>query len=239
MVRSIALCISIFLSSITAHAQLEELEKRAGLGNASGLTDSKVASGLKEALRVGAENSVKLTGKTDGYFKNEAIKILMPGNLRPLEKGLRAMGFGPKIDAFILSMNRSAEAAAPAAKKIFTDAILEMSFADARKILSGGDTAATDYFKSKTSERLTTAFRPFVEKTMSENGVMKQYKGLTEQYQSIPFAKSESFDVNKYVVEKALDGLFHELAEQEREIRKNPAARTTSLLKEVFGQSRK
>jgi len=149
------------------------------------------------------------------------------------------MGFGPKIDAFILSMNRSAEAAAPAAKKIFTDAILEMSFADARKILSGGDTAATDYFKSKTSERLTTAFRPFVEKTMSENGVMKQYKGLTEQYQSIPFAKSESFDVNKYVVEKALDGLFHELAEQEREIRKNPAARTTSLLKEVFGQSRK
>ena len=239
MVRSIALCISIFLSSITAHAQLEELEKRAGLGNASGLTDSKVASGLKEALRVGAENSVKLTGKTDGYFKNEAIKILMPGNLRPLEKGLRAMGFGPKIDAFILSMNRSAEAAAPAAKKIFTDAILEMSFADARKILSGGDTAATDYFKSKTSERLTTAFRPFVEKTMSENGVMKQYKGLTEQYQSIPFAKSESFDVNKYVVEKALDGLFYELAEQEREIRKNPAARTTSLLKEVFGQSRK
>ena len=239
MVRSIALCIGILLFSIGAHAQLEELEKRAGLGGTSGLTDSKVASGLKEALRVGAENSVKLTGKTDGYFKNEAIKILMPGNLRPLEKGLRAMGFGPKIDTFILSMNRSAEAAAPAAKKIFTDAILEMSFADARKILSGGDTAATDYFKSKTSERLTTAFRPFVEKTMSENGVMKQYKGLTEQYQSVPFAKSESFDVNKYVVEKALDGLFYELAEQEREIRKNPAAQTTSLLKEVFGQSRK
>jgi len=238
MVRSIALCIGIFLSSMTAFAQLEELEKRAGLGN-SGLTDSKVASGLKEALRVGADNSVKITGKTDGYFKNEAIKILMPNNLRSLEQGLRAMGFGPKIDAFILSMNRSAEAAAPAAKKIFTDAILEMTFADARKILSGGETAATDYFKSKTSERLTTAFRPFVEKTMSENGVMKQYKGLTEQYQSIPFAKSESFDVNKYVVEKALDGLFYELAEQEREIRKNPAARTTSLLKEVFGQSRK
>jgi len=239
MVRLVVVCISIFLSSIAAHAQLEQLEKRAGLGNASGLTDSKVASGLKEALRVGAENSVKLTGKTDGYFKNEAIKILMPSNLRPLEKGLRAMGFGPKIDAFILSMNRSAEAAAPAAKKIFTDAILEMSFEDARKILSGGDTAATDYFKGKTTERLTTAFRPFVEKTMNENGVMKQYKGLTEQYQSIPFAKSETFDVNKYVVEKALDGLFYELAEQERQIRKNPAARTTSLLKEVFGESRR
>jgi hypothetical protein len=239
MVRSVVLCISIFLSTIASYAQLEELEKRAGLGSASGLTDSKVASGLKDALRVGAENSVKLTGKTDGYFKNEAIKILMPSNLRPLEKGLRAIGFGPKIDAFVLSMNRSAEASAPAAKKIFTDAILEMSFDDARKILSGGDTAATDYFKRKTTDRLTSAFRPYVEKTMSENGVMKQYKGLTEQYQSIPFAKSESFDVNKYVVEKALDGLFYELADQERQIRKNPAARTTSLLKEVFGQSRK
>ncbi len=135
--------------------------------------------------------------------------------------------------------DRSAEAAAPAARKIFTDAILEMSFADARKILSGGDTAATDYFKAKTTDRLTTAFRPFVERTMNENGVMNQYKGLTEQYQSIPFARSETFDVNKYVVEKALDGLFYELADQERQIRKNPAARTTSLLKEVFGESRK
>lgn len=114
-----------------------------------------------------------------------------------------------------------------------------MSFDDARRILSGGDTAATDYFKSKTTDHLTVAFRPFVEKTMSENGVMKQYKELTEQYQSIPFAKNETFDVNKYVVEKALDGLFYELADQERQIRKDPAARTTSLLKEVFGEGRK
>jgi len=225
----------MFLFSTVSHAQLDQLEKRLGVGNASSLSDSKVSSGLKEALRVGAENSVKLTGKTDGYFKNEAIKILMPSNLRPLEKGLRAVGFGPKIDSFILSMNRSAEAAAPAAKKIFTDAILEMSFEDARKILSGGDTAATDYFKGKTTGRLTTAFRPVVEKTMSKNGVTRQYKALTEQYQSIPFAKNETFDIDKYVVEKALDGLFYELADQERQIRKDPAARTTSLLKEVFG----
>ncbi|MFI5102680.1 MAG: DUF4197 domain-containing protein [Terriglobales bacterium] len=232
MIRSFVLCIGMFLFSTVSHAQLE---KRLGVGNASSLSDSKVSSGLKEALRVGAENSVKLTGKTDGYFKNEAIKILMPSNLRPLEKGLRAVGFGPKIDSFILSMNRSAEAAAPAAKKIFTDAILEMSFEDARKILSGGDTAATDYFKGKTTGRLTTAFRPVVEKTMSKNGVTRQYKALTEQYQSIPFAKNETFDIDKYVVEKALDGLFYELADQERQIRKDPAARTTSLLKEVFG----
>jgi hypothetical protein len=114
-----------------------------------------------------------------------------------------------------------------------------MTFEDARKILSGGDTAATDYFKAKTTDHLTTAFRPVVEKTMNQNGVMKQYKGLTAQYQSIPLAKNKTFDVNKYVVEKALDGLFYELADQERQIRKNPAARTTSLLKEVFGATRK
>jgi hypothetical protein len=202
MFRSFLIYSAILLSCTTAHAQLEQLEKNLGLGNTSKLSDSKVASGLKEALKVGAENSVKLTGHTDGYFKNEAIKILMPTNLRPLDRGLRAVGFGPKIDSFILGMNRSAEAAAPAAKKIFTDAILEMSFDDARRILFGGDTAATDYFKSKTTDRLTVAFRPFVEKTMNENGVMKQYKGLTEQYQSIPFAKNETVDVNKYVVER-------------------------------------
>jgi Protein of unknown function (DUF4197) len=243
MVRSFVFCITIFLCSLlgstAGYAQLDQIEKQLGVGNASRLSDSKVASGLKEALKVGAETSVRLTGKTDGYFRNEAIKILMPSNLRPLEKGLRAVGFGPKIDSFILSMNRSAEAAAPAARKIFTDAILAMSFEDARKILSGGDTAATDYFKAKTTDHLTTAFRPVVEKTMNQNGVMKQYKGLTEQYQSIPFAKNETSDVNKYVVEKALAGLFYELADQERQIRKNPAARTTSLLKEVFGAARK
>ena len=239
MVRLFVFCIALFLSSSVSHAQtpLEQLEKRTGLGGANGLSYSKVASGLKEALRVGVDKAVGLTGKTDGYFGNEAIKILMPSNLRTLEKGLRAIGFGPKIDEFILSMNRSAEAAAPSAKKIFGDAILAMSFEDARKILSGGDTAATDYFKGKTTDQLTVAFQPFVEKTMSQNGVTQQYKALTDQYQSIPFAKSQTFDINKYIVAKALDGLFYELADQERQIRKNPAARTTSLLREVFAKS--
>ncbi len=236
MVRPFLLCIALFLSANTCYAQLEELEKRAGLG--SGLTDSNVASGLKEALKVGASKAVNLTGRENGYFENEAIKILMPSNLRSLEKGLRAIGFGPKIDDFVLSMNRAAEAAAPSARKIFEDAILSMTFEDARRILSGGDTAATDYFKAKTTDQLAVAFQPFVEKTMDENGVTKQYKALTDQYQSIPFAKSQTFDINKYVVTKALDGLFYELAEQEKQIRKDPAARTTSLLKEVFGKSR-
>ena len=237
MLRLSLVCFCLLLGATTAPAQLEDLRKRIGLGSAAGQSDSKVASGLKEALKVGAANAVKLTGKTDGYFANEAIKIVMPGNLRTLEKGLRAIGYGPKIDDFVLSMNRSAEAAAPAARKIFEDAIVAMSFDDARKILAGNDTAATDYFKSKTTDSLTAAFRPVVKKKMSENGVTKQYHALTEQFQSIPFAKSQTFDIDQYVVSKALDGLFYELAQQEREIRKNPAARTTSLLREVFARS--
>lgn len=191
---------------------------------------------MKEALRVGADNSVKLTGQRDGYFGNEAIKIPMPINLRPVEKGLRAVGYGSKVDSFVLSMNRAAEAAAPAAKKIFGDAILSMSFDDARTILSGGDTAATDYFKSKTSTQLTAAFRPVVEKTMSENSVTQQYKDLLGQAQSIPFMKSQSLDITRYVVSKALDGLFYTLCQEEKKIRKDPVARTTSLLKDVFGK---
>lgn len=237
IVRGFLLSVAILLSTGPAFAQLEQITKGLGLGKQSKLSDSKVASGLKEALQVGADNAVKLTGKTNGYFGNQAIKILLPKNLRPLEKGLGAMGYQSKIDAFVLSMNRAAEAAAPSAKKIFGDAILAMSFDDARKILSGGDTAATDYFKGKTSAQLTAAFRPFVEKTMNENGVAQQYDALSGQLRSIPFMKSEDLDINKYVVGKALDGLFYMLAGEERRIRKNPAARTTDLLKEVFGKS--
>jgi hypothetical protein len=235
--RAVVLALLFLSTSAISFAQLDQVTKGLGLGSRSELSDSKVASGLKEALKIGAENAVKFTGKTDGYFGNEAIKILLPKNLRPLEKGLGALGYQPKIDAFVLSMNRAAEAAAPSAKKIFGDAILAMSFDDARKILSGNDTAATDYFKSKTTGQLTEAFRPYVEKTMKENGVTQQYESLTGQLKSIPFAKSEDLDINKYVVGKALDGLFYMLAQEEQKIRKNPAARTTNLLKEVFGKS--
>jgi len=237
MMRTVVLAGTLLFTSGTAFAQLEQVTKGLGLSDQSALSDSKVASGLKEALQVGADNAVKLTGRTDGYFGNQAIKILLPKNLQPLEKGLGALGYQSKIDAFVLSMNRAAEAAAPSAKKIFADAILAMSFDDARKILSGNDTAATDYFKSKTSDQLATAFRPYVEKTMSENNVTQQYESLTGELKSIPFMKNEDLDINKYVVSKALDGLFYMLAQEERKIRQNPAARTTDLLKEVFGSA--
>ena len=212
------------LAASPASAQLDRFLKGLGTGQSSELSDAKIGSGLKEALKVGTENTVSLTGKTDGYFLNQAIKILMPERLRTLERGLRAVGFGPKVDEFVLSMNRAAEQAAPHAKQIFWDAIGDMSFEDARKIWSGPDTAATEYFKGKTTDALTTAFRPIVDDAMNQVGVTRQYKELVGRFEQIPFAKSESFDLDRYVVDKSLGGLFHMLAEQEKQIRTNPLA---------------
>ena len=226
----------LLLTVAPASAQFDQLFKGLGIGQQSGLSDAKIGSGLKEALKVGTENTVKLTGRTDGYFMNQAIKILMPEKLQTLEKGLRLVGYGPQVDEFVLSMNRAAERAAPQAKQIFWDAIGEMTFDDARKILSGSDTAATEYFRAKTSDKLTTAFRPVVDRTMNEFNVTRQYKDLVGRYQAIPFAKSEALDIDSYVVTKSLDGLFHVLGEEERKIRTNPTARVTDLLKEVFAK---
>jgi hypothetical protein len=226
----------VLLAALPASAQLDRIFKGLGIGQTSDLSDAKIGSGLKEALKIGTENAVGLTGKTDGYFLNQAIKILMPEKLRTLEKGLRAVGYGPQVDEFVLSMNRAAERAAPAAKDIFWNAIGEMTFEDARKIWSGNETAATDYFKAKTTDKLTASFRPVVEKTTNEVGVARQYKELVGKYESIPFVKKETLDIDGYVVTKALDGLFHVVGEEEKKIRTNPEARVTDLLKEVFGK---
>jgi hypothetical protein len=234
--RALALAVAIVLVATPAWAQLDQLLKGLGIGQQGSLSDAKIGAGLKEALHVATENSVNLTGRLDGYFGNEAIKILMPEKLRTLEQGLRVVGYGEKVDAFVLSMNRAAERAAPAAKQIFWNAIGAMTFDDAQKILGGGDTAATEFFKRKTTDNLTAAFRPVVERTMSEVGVVRQYQELVGRFKAIPFAQTQTFDINGYVVTKALDGLFHVVGEQERQIRTNPAARTTALLKEVFAK---
>jgi hypothetical protein len=234
ILRAIALVAVVLLTAPPVSAQLDQILKGLGSGG-RGLSDVKIGSGLKEALQIGTENAVNLTGRTDGYFLNKAIKILMPEKVRTLEKGLRAVGYGPQVDEFVLSMNRAAERAAPSAKQIFWDAIADMSIEDARKILTGGDTAATDYFKGKSTNKLVATFRPVVEKSMNEFNVTRQYKDLVGRYQAVPFAKSVVFDVDQYVVTKSLDGLFYIVGEEERKIRKNPAARVTDLLKEVFG----
>ena len=218
-------------------AQFDKVLKGLGSlsGGGAGLSDAKIGSGLQEALKVGTENAVVQTGTTDGFLMNRAIKILMPKPLQSIEQPLRLVGYGPQIDEFVVSMNRAAEKAAPFAKEIFWDAIGQMTFDDARKILNGSDTAATDYFKAKTSKKLQTAFRPPVETVMADVGVTRQYNDLIGKYKSVPFAKSVSFDINQYVTEKATDGIFFVVGQEERKIRTNPAARASDLLKEVFG----
>ena len=187
---------------------------------------------------VGFGNAVNLTGRLDGFFKNAAIKILLPKQLETVGKGLRAVGQGKMVDEFVLSMNRAAEKAAPQARKFFVDAIKEMTFDDARKILTGGDTAATEYFKEKTADKIATAFRPIIETAMNDVGATRQYKELTGRVRNLPFVRTESLDIDDYVVNKSLDGLFYMVGEEEKKIRKNPAARVTSILREVFGRRR-
>jgi hypothetical protein len=226
--------ILVSLAAVPAEAQFDDFLKMLGLGGDTELSTEDIVAGLKEALEVGTGNAVDITGRIDGYFANEAIRIVIPDKLEPAEQALRMVGYGEPVDEFILSMNRAAETAAPAAKEIFWTAIKEIDFDDARQILDGGETAATDYFREHTSERLSDAFRPIVERSMDEVGVTKQYKELVGMTRSIPFLKTEAFDLDSYVVDQSLDGLFYVLAEEERKIREDPAARVTDLLKKVF-----
>ena len=236
MLRLLLVVISIGLATSPASAQVDQFLKGLGIGQQSSLPVVKVDAGLKQALQVATEKSVSLTGRPNGYFGNAAIKILMPEKLQTVESSLRMVGYGPQVDEFVLSMNRAAEQAAPAAKKIFIDAITGMTFDDARKILSGGNTSATEFFKAKTTDQLTVAFRPVVDKTMAQTGVVQQYHALIGRFDAIPFAKSQTFDIDGYVTNKALDGLFHVVGEQEKLIRTNLAARTTQLLRDVFAK---
>lgn len=212
--------------------QVDRVLERLGLGHR--LSESQIVAGLKEALQVGTANTVKQTGRVDGYFKNEAIKILLPEKLRKMEPALRVAGYGQQVDELVLSMNRAAERAAPRAKQIFWDAIKQMTFDDARTILTGPDTAATNYFRQKTTPHLISAFTPIVQQAMNDVGVARRYKEVVGRYQNIPFVKTEPFDLDQYVVEKSLDGLFYVLGEEERKIRRDPAARVTKLLRDVF-----
>ena len=236
-VRIVAAVVLLFSLALPAEAQWKKiLGKLAKKENPAALSNEKIASGLKEALRVGTENTVKETGREDGFLGNEIIRLPLPENIRKLEKTLRAVGQGKRLDEFVVSLNRAAERAAPAAKEIFWDAILQMTFSDVQKIFKGGDTAATDFFREKTGPRLMEAFLPVVKEATAEVGVTREYKKLTDAARSVPFMRVELTDIDEYVVGKALDGLFYVLGEEEKKIRKNPAARVTNLLKEVFGK---
>jgi hypothetical protein len=235
----VAFLTTVLFVSCLAPAQLGDILKKADEAlsqrSTTGLSNDKIIAGLKEALQISTSKAVALTGKPDGFLKNEAIKILLPPKLRSIGNGMRMLGMGAQVDELEVGMNRAAEQAAPEAKQIFIAAVKKMTFDDARKILTGGDTAATEYFKRTSSADLTAAFSPIVDRSMQRVGVVQQYDRVLA---SAPggSALAGQFDLNKYVVGKTLDGLFLMLGNEEKKIRKDPAAQTTSLLKEVFGR---
>ncbi len=199
------------------------------------LSDSKIIRGLKEALEIGTGNAVEMVSKLDGYYKNPNIKIPLPKTVQKVETVMRAMGYGPQVDEFSRTMNRAAERAAPEAKSLFWNAIKEITFEDARTILKGRDNEATLYFEGKTRGRLHELFMPIVHTAMEGVGVTRTYQELHATLSSIPFADRLNLDLDQYVTEKALDGLFYMVSEEERKIREDPTARVTKLLRDVFG----
>ncbi|MCP4264799.1 MAG: DUF4197 domain-containing protein [Candidatus Brocadiaceae bacterium] len=196
--------------------------------------ENTIVSALKEAVSIGTDNAVKLVSVQDGYLGNEIIKINIPENFKMITNGLSKIGYQKQVDDFILSMNRAAEKAAPIAKSIFVDAIKEMSFDDAKKILNGADTAATEYFKTKTNKQLYDIFKPIVSTKVNEVGATRYYKDLTSKFALLPFMKTESLDLDHHVTNRALEGLFYMIGEEEKKIRTDPKARITDLLKKVF-----
>jgi hypothetical protein len=200
------------------------------------LSQSQIIDGLKEALLVGTGNAVETVSQVGGYLENPDIKIPLPESMRKVESLVRAAGYGAQVDAFVMSMNRAAERAAPEAKSIFWDAIKQMNISDAQKILNGRENEATLYFKDKTYGRLSKTFEPIVHDAMSQVGVTRKYQELEEKVKAVPFADIYSFDLDEYVNDGALEGLFFVLGEEEKKIRDDPAARVTDLLKEVFGK---
>jgi hypothetical protein len=232
----------VVVLATTAHAQFGDIFKKKAPNTASrsaapsgSLTNDKITAGLKEALQVSTANAVALVGKPDGFLKNDAIRIPLPDKLQTVGKGLRMVGMGAPLDELEVGMNRAAEQASPKAKAIFLAALKKMTFDDARLIWSGNDTAATEYFRRASSEELTAAFTPIVHDQLAKLGVIKQYNSVI---QSTPggSAFAVKFDLDKYVVGKTLDGLFYTLGQEEKKIRKDPAAQTTSLLRIVFGR---
>ncbi|GAB4181603.1 MAG: DUF4197 domain-containing protein [Thalassobaculales bacterium] len=211
---------------------------------AGGYTDAQADGALREALKLGAQRTVGRVGRSDGYLKDPAIKVPLPGFLATARSGLAMAGASGLLDDLETRMNRAAEQAAPKALDIVTDAITRMTVSDARGIITGPKDAATQYLKRTTGQPLASAFRPVVDRTLSDAGAVQAYAAATRSIGGGALGAlggaagggSAGFDLTGFVVEKALDGLFHYIAAEEAAIRSNPAARSTELLKSVFGR---
>lgn len=228
----------IFCYSMTAYAQIGDLKnniKKTNISKSNGLTEEEVGNGLKEALNLGIEKGVKQLSKTDGYFKDPQIKLLMPEEAKEVEEKLRKIGQGKLVDDAIESMNRAAEDAASEAKELFVTAVKNLGLKDVMNILHGKDDAATSYLSQHTRTQLFEKFKPIIQVSLDKVGATKHWEAVINTYNKIPLVQKVNPDLAEYTTNKAIDGLFIQIAKEELEIRKNPAARASDLLKKVFG----
>lgn len=203
---------------------------------ASALSNSDMIAGLKDALRVGSENVVGQLGKNDGFNADPKIHIPLPENLQKVKSALGAVGMGSMMDDLELKLNRAAETATPKAKRIFGNAIKDMTFDDAKKILNGPKDSATQYFKGKMSNPLSDEMRPVVKKALSQAGAVQAYDAAMGEYSSLPFVPDVKANLTQHVLDLGLQGIFHYMAEEEAAIRANPVKRTTEILQKVFSR---
>ncbi len=204
-------------------------------GKSAPVQTDRLTTAVLDTLQLGLRNAVFQASQTDGYFGNLLIRILLPDDMRRIDKTLRFFGAGKLVDDFILAMNRAAEKAAPLATPIFLDAMGKITIPDAARIIRGSDTAATDYFKTTTREPLAAAFKPCVSQALKNVGAVTALTRMLDRFQKIPFLRVEPFDLDRYVTGKAVDGIFHLIGREEKEIRRNPAGRVSPVLREVFG----
>jgi len=207
-----------------------------GGGSGGALSVNDITAGLKEALRVGAENVVGQVGKTDGYNSDPDIHIPLPNSLKTVQSTLKRFGMSGLADDVELKINRAAEAAAPQTKQVLWDAVTNMTLDDAKKIYDGPKDAATQYFKKTSSGSLSDVVKPIVDQALDQVGAIASYDKMMGQYSSLPFVPNVKANLSDHTVRLALDGLFHYLAKEEAAIRDNPAKRTTELLTKVFGK---
>ena len=207
----------------------------AAAASLSDLSNRDASAGLKGALLEGSAKAVALLGTENGYFANPKIKIPLPPSLQKLQGAMRMMGMGKQADELVLAMNRAAEAAAPEAKGLLEDSVKKMTVQDAKGILTGGDTAATEYFKRTTAKQLQERFLPVVKKATDQVGLAQQYNKLAVQGVSLGLVSENQASIERYVTQKALDGLYATIAEQERALRTNPVGAASDIVKKVFG----
>ncbi|MFZ1528106.1 MAG: DUF4197 domain-containing protein [Ferruginibacter sp.] len=227
------------LSGTLALSSCETLQQAAGAamgGSGSGITEAEAADGIKEALGQGLGKAVFQLNSVDGFFKDAMYKILLPPDAKKIENTLRSLGFNNMVDKAILQINRGAEDAAGYAKPIFIDAVKTMTLQDAIGLVRGGDTSATHFFRVKTTDKLVAAFTPVIQSSLDKVEATKYYGDIVNKYNSLPTTfKKVNPDLTNYVTNKATDALFNLIAKEEANIRNNFAARSTDLLKKVFG----